>query len=206
MAGEGMQGFLPPFKHFATHAIHAGQDPEQWRSGAVVPPISLSTTFKQRAPGEHAGYDYIRSGNPTRDCLEKAVAALDGAKYSTNRYFQKIASENNLKVIFVDCTKPKCLEAAITPETKLVWLETPTNPTLKVIDIRACADIVRRHPGVLLAVDNSFMSAYFQRPLALGADICMSSATKYINDSNGGAAEAAVTRAAGPAGGAALPA
>ncbi|NWZ95095.1 CGL lyase, partial [Nesospiza acunhae] len=208
-----MQGFLPPFKHFATHAIHAGQEPEQWRSGAVVPPISLSTTFKQRAPGEHAGYDYIRSGNPTRDCLEKAVAALDGAKYclayssglaallnichllktgdsvicmddvygGTNRYFQKVASENNLKVIFVDCTKPKCLEAAITPETKLVWLETPTNPTLKVIDIKACADIVRRHPGVLLAVDNSFMSAYFQRPLSLGADICMSSATKYIN-------------------------
>ncbi|XP_030809390.1 cystathionine gamma-lyase-like [Camarhynchus parvulus] len=81
MAGKGMQGFLPPFKHFATHAIHAGQEPEQWRSGAVVPPISLSTTFKQRAPGEHAGYEYIRSGNPTRDCLEKAVAALDGAKY-----------------------------------------------------------------------------------------------------------------------------
>ncbi|NWY92304.1 CGL lyase, partial [Loxia curvirostra] len=187
-------GFLPPFKHFATDAIHAGQEPEQWRSGAVVPPISLSTTFKQRAPGEHAGYEYIRSGNPTRDCLEKAVAALDGAKYSlayssgmaailnichllktgdtiismdevyggTNRYFQKVASENNLKVIFVDCTTPKCLEAAITPETKLVWLETPTNPMLKVIDIKACADIVHRHPGVLLAVDNSFMSAYFQ--------------------------------------------
>ncbi|NXV67194.1 CGL lyase, partial [Molothrus ater] len=208
-----MQGFLPPFKHFATDAIHAGQEPEQWRSGAVVPPISLSTTFKQRAPGEHAGYDYIRSGNPTRECLEKAVAALDGAKYSlayssgmaailnichllktgdsiicmddvyggTNRYFQKVASENNLKVIFVDCTKPKCLETAITPETKLVWLETPTNPTLKVIDIKACADIVHRHPGVLLAVDNSFMSAYFQRPLSLGADICMTSATKYMN-------------------------
>ncbi|XP_039566868.1 cystathionine gamma-lyase-like [Passer montanus] len=82
MAGKGTEGFLPPFKHFATDAIHAGQEPEQWRSGAVVPPISLSTTFKQRAPGEHAGYDYIRSGNPTRDCLEKAVATLDGAKYS----------------------------------------------------------------------------------------------------------------------------
>ncbi|NXM81318.1 CGL lyase, partial [Oenanthe oenanthe] len=208
-----MQGFLPPFKHFATTAIHVGQDPEQWRSGAVVPPITLSTTFKQRAPGEHAGYEYARSGNPTRDCLEKAAAALDGAKYclayssglaallnichllktgdtvicmddvygGTNRYFQKVASENNLKVVFVDCTKPKSLEAAITPDTKLVWLETPTNPTLKVIDIKACADTVHRHPGVLLAVDNSFMSAYFQRPLSLGADISMSSGTKYIN-------------------------
>ncbi|NXJ20460.1 CGL lyase, partial [Dicrurus megarhynchus] len=75
------EGFLQPFKHFATSAIHAGQEPEQWRSGAVVPPISLSTTFKQRAPGENRGYDYSRSGNPTRECLEKAAAALDGAKY-----------------------------------------------------------------------------------------------------------------------------
>ncbi|NWW69843.1 CGL lyase, partial [Climacteris rufus] len=99
----------------------------------------------------------------------------------TNRYFRKVASENNLNVIFVDCTKPKCLEAAITPETKLVWIETPTNPTLKVIDIRACADVVHKHKDVLLAVDNSFMSPYFQRPLSLGADISMYSATKYMN-------------------------
>ncbi|NWV30914.1 CGL lyase, partial [Grantiella picta] len=206
-------GFLPPFPHFATDAIHAGQEPEQWRSGAVVPPISLSTTFKQRAPGEHAGYEYTRFGNPSRHVLEKVAAALDGAKYSlafssgmgailnicqllksgdtivcmdeiyggTNRYFRRVASENNLKVIFVDCTKPKCLEAAITPETKLVWLETPTNPMLKVVDIQTCAYVVHRHPGVLLAVDNSFMSPYLQRPLSLGADICMTSATKYIN-------------------------
>ncbi|KAJ7419638.1 cystathionine gamma-lyase [Willisornis vidua] len=159
------------------------------------------------------GYEYSRSGNPTRDCLEKAVAALDGAKYSlayssglgallnichllktgdtvicmddvyggTNRYFRKVATELGLKVVFVDCTKPKCLEAAMTPQTKLVWIETPTNPTLKVIDIRACADVAHKHGDVLLAVDNSFMSAYFQRPLSLGADICMSSATKYMN-------------------------
>lgn len=215
MADKGTQGFLPPFKHFATSAIHVGQEPEQWNSWAVVPPISLSTTFKQRAPGEHTGYEYSRSGNPTRDCLEKAAAALDGAKYclayssglgallnichllktgdtvicmddvygGTNRYFQRVASENNLKVVFVDCTKPKCLEDAIAkePKTKLVWLESPTNPTLKVIDIRACAEVAHRHPGVLVAVDNSFMSPYFQRPLSLGADICMSSATKYMN-------------------------
>ncbi|RLV85294.1 hypothetical protein DV515_00016119 [Chloebia gouldiae] len=157
MADAGSRGFLPPFEHFATDAIHFGQEPEQWRSGAVVPPISLSTTFKQQAPGEHTTGD--------------TVISVDDVYGGTNRYFQKVASENNLKVIFVDCTKPKCLEAAITPETKLVWLETPTNPTLKVVDIKACADIVHRHPGVLLAVDNSFMSAYFQRPLSLGADI-----------------------------------
>ncbi|NWI58998.1 CGL lyase, partial [Calyptomena viridis] len=206
-------GFLPPFPHFATSAIHAGQEPEQWRSGAVVPPISLSTTFKQQGPGDHAGYEYSRSGNPTRECLEKAAAALDGAKYclafssgsaallnichllktgdtvicmddvygGTNRYFRRVASEMGLNVVFVDCTEPKSLEAALTPETKLVWIETPTNPMLKVIDIQACAEVTHQRGDVLLVVDNTFMSPYFQRPLSLGADICVSSATKYVN-------------------------
>uniref|UniRef100_A0ABM5G8C1 Cystathionine gamma-lyase n=1 Tax=Pogona vitticeps TaxID=103695 RepID=A0ABM5G8C1_9SAUR len=210
---EPSRGFLPPFRHFATQAIHVGQEPEQWNSLAVVPPISLATTFKQHAPGKHSGFEYSRCGNPTRDCLEKAVAALDGAKYclayasglaatlniahllkagdtiiciddvygGTNRYFRKIASDMGLKTVFVDCTKPECLEAAITPETKLVWIETPTNPMLKVVDIQACAKVVHKHEGLILAVDNTFMSAYFQRPLALGADICMYSATKYMN-------------------------
>ncbi|OXB82182.1 UNVERIFIED_CONTAM: hypothetical protein H355_009061 [Colinus virginianus] len=186
------RGYLAPFAHFGTQAIHAGQEPEQWRSGALVPPVSLSTTFKQQAPGQHAGYDYSRCGNPTRTCLEKAVAVLDGAKYSlayasglaatvnvthllkagdtiicmddvyggTNRYFRQIAMEMGLN---------------------LVWIETPTNPTLKVIDIQGCANVIRKHKDILLAVDNSFMSAYFQRPLSLGADICMYSATKYMN-------------------------
>uniref|UniRef100_A0A8C5V507 Cystathionine gamma-lyase n=1 Tax=Microcebus murinus TaxID=30608 RepID=A0A8C5V507_MICMU len=206
-------GFLPAFPRFATQAIHAGQDPEQWTSRAVVPPISLATTFKQEAPGRHSGFEYSRSGNPTRNCLEKAVAALDGAKYSlafasglaatvtithllkagdeiicmddvyggTNRYFRQVASEFGLKISFVDCSKTKLLEAAITPETKLVWIETPTNPVLKMIDIEACAHIVHKHGDIILVVDNTFMSAYFQRPLALGADICMYSATKYMN-------------------------
>lgn len=143
-------GFQPRFQHFATQAIHVGQEPEQWTSQAVVPPISLSTTFKQEAPGQHSGFEYSRSGNPTRNCLEKAVAALDGAKYSlafasglaatvtithllkagdqiicmddvyggTNRYFRQVATEFGLKISFVDCSKTKLLEAAITPETK----------------------------------------------------------------------------------------
>ncbi|XP_063481385.1 cystathionine gamma-lyase isoform X1 [Symphalangus syndactylus] len=207
------QGFLPHFQHFATQAIHVGQEPEQWTSRALVPPISLSTTFKQGAPGQHSGFEYSRSGNPTRNCLEKAVAALDGAKYclafasglaatvtithllkagdqiicmddvygGTNRYFRQVASEFGLKSSFVDCSKIKLLEAAITPETKLVWIETPTNPTQKMIDIEACAHIVHKHGDIILVVDNTFMSPYFQRPLALGADICMYSATKYMN-------------------------
>ncbi|XP_071291739.1 cystathionine gamma-lyase-like [Agelaius tricolor] len=208
-------GYLPSFPHFATDAIHYGQEPEQWSSWAVVPPITLSTTFKQEEPNKNKGYEYTRFGNPNRDCLEKVVAALDGAKYSlayssgmaailnichllktgdsiicmddvyggTIELFNKIRDDYNLKVVYIDCRNLSLLERTIkeNPTTRLVWLETPTNPTLKVIDIKACADTVHRHPGVLLAVDNSFMSPYFQRPLSLGADISMTSATKYVN-------------------------
>ncbi|KAM4547840.1 cystathionine gamma-lyase [Odontesthes bonariensis] len=207
-------GFRTAFKSFATEAIHVGQEPEQWTSMAVVPPISLSTTFKQHSPGNHAGFEYSRSGNPTRNCLEKAVAALDGAKYSlavasglaatltvthllkagdgivcmddvyggTNRYFQKIAINFGLDISFADCTRPDLLKAALKPNTKLVWIETPTNPTMKVVDIKACSELVHEHhKDIVVVVDNTFMSAYFQRPLALGADICMYSATKYMN-------------------------
>ncbi|XP_075944192.1 cystathionine gamma-lyase [Anarhichas minor] len=207
-------GFSTAYKSFATEAIHIGQEPEQWKSMAVVPPISLSTTFKQSGPGHHAGYEYSRSGNPTRNCLEKAVAALDGAKYciavasglaatvtithmlktgdgivcmddvygGTNRYFQRIAAEVGLKVSFADCTKPELLKAALQANTKLVWIETPTNPTMKVVDIKACSEVAHEYnKDIVVVVDNTFMSAYFQRPLALGADICMYSATKYMN-------------------------
>ncbi|XP_061594419.1 cystathionine gamma-lyase-like [Cololabis saira] len=212
--GDVFDGFRTAFKSFATEAIHVGQEPEQWNSMAVVPPISLSTTFKQDSPGKHAGFEYSRSGNPTRNCLEKAVSALDGAKYSfalasglaatvtithllksgdgivcmddvyggTNRYFQKIACDFGLEISFADCTKPELLKAALKPNTKMVWIETPTNPTMKVVDIKACSELVHLHSkDIVVVVDNTFMSAYFQRPLALGADICMYSATKYMN-------------------------
>ncbi|XP_034035834.1 cystathionine gamma-lyase isoform X1 [Thalassophryne amazonica] len=213
-SSEEMSGYLSAFKSFATEAIHVGQEPEQWKSMAVVPPISLSTTFKQFAPGQHAGFEYSRSGNPTRNCLEKAVAALDGAKYclalasglaatvtithllkagdgiicmddvygGTNRYFQRVASKLGLSVTLVDCVQPEKLMKALKPETKLVWLETPTNPMLKIVDIKTCSEIVHGYnKDIVVVVDNTFMSAYFQRPLALGADICMYSATKYMN-------------------------
>ncbi|NWT17607.1 CGL lyase, partial [Vireo altiloquus] len=208
---------LPPFEHFATDAIHVGQDPEQWSSWAVVPPITLSTSFKQEEPGKNKGYVYTRFGNPNRDALEKAVAALDGAKYclayssglaalqnichllktgdtiicmddvygGTKELFNKIMKDYHLEVAFIDLMNLGNLEAELKKKTEakttLVWLETLTNPMLKVINIRACSDVAHRHPGVLVAVDNSFMSPYFQRPLSLGADICMSSATKYMN-------------------------
>ncbi|XP_043097511.1 cystathionine gamma-lyase-like [Puntigrus tetrazona] len=211
---DSSDGYQPLFKSFATDAIHVGSEPEQWNSRAVVPPISLSTTFKQHEPGKHAGFNYSRCGNPTRSCLERAVAALDGAQHcfavasgtaailtiahllkagdeilcmndvygGTNEYFSKIAVEFGLGVSFADLTKLEEIKAALKPNTKMLWIETPTNPTLKVVDIKACSDIVHTHnKDIIVVVDNTFMSPYFQRPLALGADVCMYSATKYMN-------------------------
>lgn len=201
------------FPHFGTLAIHAGQEPEQWNSRAVVPPISMATTFKQDSPGVYQGYEYSRSGNPTRTCFEKCVAALEAGKHAlatssglgatlllthllksgdhivcgddvyggTNRYFQRVATKFQLEISLVDLTKLDNLQKAIKPNTKMVWLETPTNPTLKLTDIKGAAKIVQQHEGVIMVVDNTFMSSYFQRPLELGADIVMHSVTKYMN-------------------------
>lgn len=180
---------------------------------AVVPPISLSTTFKQSAPGVHSGFEYSRSGNPTRNVLETCLAGLDNAKYAltfssglgtqtaiistlksgdgiitgddiyggTNRLFRNLAPSMGIDVQFVDLTDLKNLEKAIKPNVKLVWMETPTNPIMKVIDIKAVAEIVHAKTKAFLVVDNTFLSAYFQRPLDLGADIVMYSLTKYMN-------------------------
>ncbi|XP_064624974.1 cystathionine gamma-lyase-like [Lineus longissimus] len=202
-----------PFPHFGTDALHAGQDPMQWKSQAVVPPISLSTTFVQHSPGEHTGYEYSRSGNPTRNCLEECIAKLENAKFGmvtasglaatmcvvhmlksgdhivsmddlyggTNRYFRKIVSQFNIETTFVDCTVAENVQNAMKENTKLVWIETPTNPTMKLVDIEAVAKVVKQKPGCILVSDNTFMSAYFQRPLDLGADIVMHSVSKYMN-------------------------
>ncbi|RWS22095.1 cystathionine gamma-lyase-like protein [Leptotrombidium deliense] len=198
---------------FGTKAIHAGQDPKQWTSWAVIPPISLSTTFQQPAPAEPLEYEYSRSGNPTRKCLETALAALEGGKFGmvfssglattltithllkhgdhvvcgddvyggTNRYFRTCASQMGIDVTFVDATNTENVKKAFKENTRMVWMETPTNPTMKLCDIRAIADYVKTKPNVFLAVDNTFMSSYFQQPLALGADIVMHSLTKYMN-------------------------
>uniref|UniRef100_A0A8C4QB08 Cystathionine gamma-lyase n=1 Tax=Eptatretus burgeri TaxID=7764 RepID=A0A8C4QB08_EPTBU len=164
-------------------------------------------------PGRVQGYEYSRSGNPTRKCLEEAVAAVDGAKYAlafasglattvvvvntlktgdhvicmqdvyggTNRYFQQVVRNFGVEISFVDCTNMENVKAAMRPTTKLVWVETPSNPMMEVTDIEACASVVHSASTAFLVVDNTFMSPYFQRPLALGADVCMNSATKYIN-------------------------
>ncbi|KAJ9580196.1 hypothetical protein L9F63_004139 [Diploptera punctata] len=206
------EGFLPQDPEFASKAIHVGQDPNRWNSAAVVPPITLSTTFKYDELGKHRGYYYGRSGNPSRDVLQECLASLDNAKYGicfssglgattavvhllnagdhiisvddlyggTHRYFCKIAAKMNIETTFVDAIDPKNVEKAIRPNTKLMWVETPTNPLLKVIDIKKIAQIVHKH-NILLAVDNTFLTSYFQRPLELGADITVYSLTKYMN-------------------------
>lgn len=178
----------------------------------VVPPLSLATTFKQFAPGQHAGFDYSRTGNPTRQVLEKCLNGLDGSKYSltfasgmgtmstivsilktgdsiitnddhyvgTRIVFETLAVNMGIKMIYIDMTNLKNLEQVIVePNVKMVWMETPTNPTMKVIDIKAVAEIVHTKSKAILVVDNTILTAYFQRPHDLGADVAVYSLSKY---------------------------
>lgn len=196
---------------FSTRVIHAGIEPDPL-TGAVMTPIYQTSTYVQASPGEHKGYEYSRTDNPTRSVLQAQLADLEQGDHAlvfasglaatdavlnlfqsgdhvvagadlyggTYRLFEKVASYRGLQFDFVDLSRPDCLEAAIRPETKLVWFETPTNPMLNVYDIRQVAEIAHAR-GCLVAVDNTFMSPYFQNPLTLGADIVMHSITKYIN-------------------------
>lgn len=209
LARNPSSGIAGSVKQLKAHRL----TPNPFVYRAVVPPISLATTYKQFGPAQHAGFEYSRSGNPTRNVLEECLAALDNGKYGltfasglgtqtaiistlktgdgiitgddiyggTNRLFRNLAVNMGIEVTFVDLTKLKNLEQAIKPNTKLVWLETPTNPIMKVIDIKAVADIVHSKSKAFLVVDNTFLSAYFQRPLDLGADVVMYSLTKYMN-------------------------
>ncbi len=195
---------------FATRAIHAGQDPDP-ATGAVIVPIYQTSTFAQEAVGVHKGYEYARSGNPTRTALETALAALDGGTHAlafasglaaetttmlllsagdhvicgddvyggTFRLFDKVFARLGIQFDYVDTSDVTQVESAIRPETKLIWLESPTNPLLKLADIAAIARIARPR-GILTLVDNTFASPYFQRPLELGADIALYSTTKYL--------------------------
>lgn len=196
--------------HFETRAIHAGQAPEP-ATGAVVPPIHQTSTYAQRAVGEHQGYDYARTDNPTRTALQECLASLEGGRFGlafssgmgaittlmlalkkgdhvlvcddvyggTYRLFDKVLTGFGLEFTFVDMTDRAATRAALRPSTRLVWLETPTNPLMKVVDIAAvCALANERH--ILVGVDNTFASPYLQRPLELGADLVMHSTTKYL--------------------------
>jgi len=197
---------------FATRAIHAGQSPDP-STGAVMPPIYVTSTYAQSSPGVHKGYDYSRTRNPTRGAWERCIADLEGgirgyafasgmAATSTLlelldagshivatddlyggsfRLFERVRKRTaGHQFTFVDMSNEQALLAAITPKTKLLWIETPTNPTLRLVDIAQVCGIAKAR-GILTVVDNTFASPWVQRPLELGADIVMHSATKYLN-------------------------
>ncbi len=194
-----------------TLVIHAGQEPDPL-SGAVMPPIVLASTFAQQSPGVHKGFEYARTNNPTRQTLERCVAALEGGAHGmafgsgcaaittllqtlrpgdhivasddvyggTFRILDKVLGPMGVATSWVDMTDLDRVDAALRAETKLVWIETPTNPMLKIIDIAAVAEKAKG-VGALVGVDNTFATPCLQRPLELGADVVAHSMTKYLN-------------------------
>ncbi len=193
-----------------TKLIHAGVEPDP-STGAIMTPIFQTSTYVQAAPGDHKGYEYARTQNPTRNALQNALAAIENGKHGicfgsglaatdaimkllspgdevvassdlyggTFRIFTKVFARYGIKFQFADLQDAAKLKQHLTPATKLIWIETPTNPMLNIIDIAACAAIAKGK-GILLAVDNTFASPYLQNPLDLGADIVVHSATKYL--------------------------
>lgn len=197
---------------FATKAIHAGQEPDP-STGAVMAPIFQTATYVQEGLGEHKGFEYSRTSNPTRKALEACIAELEGGTFclafasgmaaesailsllnsgdhivscddvygGTYRIFERVLRRYKIEASYVPAGGSlDTYEQAIRPDTKLVWLETPTNPLLGIVDIRTIADMAHRH-NLLVVVDNTFASPYFQQPLKLGADIVVHSTTKYMN-------------------------
>jgi cystathionine gamma-lyase len=194
----------------STLAIHAGQEADP-ATGATVVPIYATSTYTQEAPGQHKGYEYSRSGNPTRAALETCLAALEGGERGlafasglaastavlatlkpgdevaaaadlyggTYRLLERVFKPWGLTARYTDDPTPAGFARIITPATRLVWIETPTNPLLQILDIAAIAEAAHK-AGALLAVDNTFASPYLQRPLALGADLIVHSTTKYL--------------------------
>lgn len=196
---------------FETRAIHAGQPPEPV-TGAIMTPITLSTTYVQESPGKHQGYEYSRSSNPTRKAYEDCIASLESGKYGmafasgcaamttllhlmssgdhlicmddvyggSFRLVDKVIKNNGIQADFVDLTDLSVFESAIKENTKMVWIESPTNPTMKLADIEGISKIARKN-NIVVVVDNTFMSPYFQRPLELGAHVAYHSTSKYVN-------------------------
>jgi cystathionine gamma-lyase len=196
---------------FATRAIHVGQEPDP-TTGATITPIYQTSTYTQEAPGQHKGYEYSRTANPTRTALEECVASLERGDYGlafasglaatiatmnilssgdhvvagddlyggTYRLFDKVLPRTGgLEFSYADTTDPRTVESALRSETRLLWIETPTNPMLTLSDIAQLSEMAHER-GALVAVDNTFASPYFQNPLTLGADIVVHSTTKYM--------------------------
>ena len=205
-------GHRPNRLHFATRAIHGGQHPDPL-TGAVIPPIYATSTYAQQSPGEHKGFEYSRSHNPTRYAFERAVADLEsgtrGFAFASGlsaiatvldmleagshviasddlyggsfRLFDKVRRRSaGLAFSFVNLSDIAAVEAAVTDKTRLIWVETPTNPMLRLADLEALAALAKRR-GVWIAADNTFASPFCQRPLEHGFDLVMHSTTKYLN-------------------------
>src|SRR5437899_1109329 len=196
---------------FATKAIHAGQEPDP-STGAVMTPVYQTATYAQAGLGEHKGYEYARTQNPTRTALESCIAAIEEGRYGlafasgmaaesavlsllsagdhivscddlyggSYRIFERVMRRYSVETSYVPAGDVAAYEQAIRHNTKMIWLESPTNPLLRLVDIAAVAEIAHRH-NLLVVVDNTFASPYFQQPLKLGADIVVHSTTKYIN-------------------------
>lgn len=195
-----------------TLAIHAGQEPDP-TTGAVMTPVYFTSTFVQSGVGEHKGYEYARTDNPTRTALQNCLAALEAAQYGlafasglaaidtilkvlepgdhvmasndvyggTFRLFDKQYKKYGIEFSYAELTDLDEVRAGLRPNTKWVWIETPTNPRLKVVDIQAVSEIAHKHnPAIKVVVDNTFATPYLQQPLVLGADVVMHSTTKYI--------------------------
>jgi cystathionine gamma-lyase len=198
--------------NFGTAAVHVGQEPDQ-SFGAVIPPISISSTFAQQGIGIYKGYDYSRAGNPTRDNLERCIAALEGGTRGlafasglaaetaildllpkdshiialddlyggTYRLFERVRKRTTgLSVTYLDFLDYKKVEEAITSQTKMIWIETPSNPLLKLVDLAQIAELGKKH-NLITVCDNTFASPYLQQPLKFGFDLVFHSATKYLN-------------------------
>ena len=194
-----------------TKFIHAGQKPDL-ATGAIMTPIYQTSTFAQEIPGQHKGFEYARTGNPTRDVLEKNIAAIESGKFGicfssgisavsavisilkpgdeviastdlyggTNRLFNKFFAKYNIVFKYFDFKNLERLNELINSKTRLVWIETPTNPLMQIIDIKTVSSILQKHSNIKFAVDNTFATPYLQNPLNLGADIVVHSATKYL--------------------------
>jgi cystathionine gamma-lyase len=195
---------------FGTKAVHAGVEPDP-STGAIMTPIFQTSTYVQESPAKHKGYAYARGANPTRNSLQKSLAALENGKFAlcfssgmgatdavikllnpgdevitsndlyggSYRMFKRVFEKFGIRFHFIDLTNTANISAVLNDKTKLFWLETPTNPLMNIVDIRACVEIAKKK-NVLVAVDNTFASPYLQNPLDLGADIVMHSVTKYL--------------------------
>jgi cystathionine beta-lyase/cystathionine gamma-synthase len=195
---------------FETRAIHAGQEPDE-ATGATIVPVYQTVTFTQDAIGEHRGFEYSRSNNPTRAALEACLASLEGGRFGfayasgmaaisgvmqllsagdhvvvaddlyggSYRLFTQVMPRFGVRFSFVDATRPEEIDKACEPATRVLWIESPTNPLLRLVDIAACGEIARRR-GAQLVVDNTFATPFLQNPLALGAHVALHSTTKYI--------------------------